>query len=113
MNFRQWLEHNLGKQYMDIGHDLSGNYDSWYLLRGKDHISYASKNNADPEYWHRTDLSRIADAKGRVDHDTKEVSVVFYTVDAPRIEEITKMLKADFPGYKVFNFRMSGTAVVL
>jgi hypothetical protein len=82
--------------YTSIGHQTK-NQQPWYLKRGSDDIAYGELGSTHAQF--TKDFSH-ADVFGRIDHDSKLISV--WDSGTGRSDYAISILRMDFPGYEVW-----------
>lgn len=96
LSFREYLEFN----YLSIGHNFEGNFDSWILKPGSDNIVLSRRG----EYFHDDYSSKRLDFKGRIDHDKNMISITQGHGDQERLEYLLSVLESEYPNYEIWYF---------
>lgn len=91
--------------YMSVGHRTK-NRQAWYMKRGSDNITYGELGSTHAKLG--VDFGH-ADVFGRVDHDSKRVSV--WDSGTGRSDYAISILRMDFPSYEVWLSRAGSDPV--
>jgi hypothetical protein len=82
--------------YLSIGHNWEGHWATWVLQADNINVS-------DMDEFYHDDLARY-DYKGRIDYDTKQISIVSDWYDEEKLKYLLRLLRQDYPDYDLWLF---------